>query len=69
MNKKIKILIPRDGISTGKRKPVIEGEGFVGEECTTATSVFTRQLGDVSEELKPEFYERPPEVELHNELE
>ncbi len=57
MAKSIKMTIPLIGISKGVRKPTFEGDGFTGEGCRTATEVFERALGTVTDEtVKNEMY-------------
>lgn len=58
MAKTIKMTIPLKGISKGERKPTFETDGFVGEECRTATEAFEQALGaTVDETVKDEMYD------------
>lgn len=62
--KTIEILVPLEGISTGKKQPKLETFGFVGESCKTATEAYEKALGAVmNEDIKPEMYETETGVE------
>ncbi len=64
MAKKVEILIPLVGISTGKTFPKVEAHGYVGESCKTATEAFEKALGSVKEEeVKSEMYATESGVE------
>lgn len=48
--KQIEVIIPRDGISTGKRQVKFETKGFVGSTCKAASSFLEAALGTVTED-------------------
>jgi deoxyadenosine/deoxycytidine kinase len=56
----IKIVIPKTGLSQGKRTPVIEVDGVVGTSCATLTGALVDRLGtQVAEETqKPEYHQQ-----------
>ena len=58
MAKTIKGFFPLKGASEGKVSPTFETDGYVGEDCRTATEAFEKALGSGEEvEVKPEMYE------------
>lgn len=65
MTKRIIVTIPLKGLSTGESAISVEAEGYAGQGCTDATAIFRNALGAVKDtELKPEYYETPPEEHL-----
>lgn len=66
--KRIKMLIPLKGISTGARTIEVSTDGFTGEACRTATAALEKALGTVTnEELTAEYYSEPPQMERQTE--
>ena len=55
----IKITIPKNGLAAGKRTPVIDVDGVVGNTCTSLTAPLLERLGaqPANEVIKPEFYQ------------
>ena len=65
MTKRIIVTIPLKGLSTGESTISVEAEGYTGQGCTDATAAFQNALGAVKDtELKPEYFEQPPEEHL-----
>lgn len=60
MGQRIKIDIPRSGLSTGKATVRAEVEGIVGDSCSTLTKSLLDRLGATveTEELKPEYFQQ-----------
>ena len=57
MAKTIRMLIPLEGISKGKRQVSVDAEGFTGESCRDATKAFTDALGTQTDEtVKDDMY-------------
>lgn len=57
MTKRIKIVIPRKGISTNSAQVKVEAEGFNGVGCKAVTEAFQKAIGSVVETVdKPEMY-------------
>lgn len=69
MPKRIEIIVPRKGISTGKRTVQIDAaEGFTGTACQNATKAIEEALGSNHEyEEKPELYDTVGGVETISE--
>lgn len=62
MSRKINMVVPREGISTGKRSVVVTTEGFQGVGCKDATAALKKALGAVqTEQLSAEYFEEPQE--------
>lgn len=69
MAKTVTITIPLEGISTGKRTPIVETDGFAGEACKNASEAFTKAFSSgpvMDETLKSEFYETEQRQEFLN---
>ena len=68
MAKTIKMNIPLNGLSEGKKKISFETDGFVGAACTDATKVFEDAIGSQEQQtLKDEFYQTEERQEFLNE--
>lgn len=67
--KTIKMLIPLEGISKGKRKTTITTEGFVGAECEMATAPLEKMLGFAAAEREhtEEYFKTEERREYHRE--
>lgn len=68
MAKSIKMTIPLNGISQGKRQINFETDGFQGASCKDATKAFEEAIGTTTDEtLKDEFYQTEERQEFLNE--
>jgi len=57
MARTIKILVPLEGLSLGKRQVSVETLGFGGESCKDATKAFETAFGTtVSDEVTEDYY-------------
>lgn len=62
--KQIVITVPKNGFSQGKTQIQVEGVGYTGTQCKTATEAFEQALGTVVEEVeKPEMFQTEQSVE------